>query len=147
MNLHCCEQFKSFEVDKILSPLYRESHEIATRCNDCNPYITFRGIILQWVIFRRLCKIVMSVSVHPSVCSSARPSVIFPAVLMEQLCSYWTDFLEIWYLNIFRKSVEKIQVSLESDKNNGYFIWLHMYIYENISLDCFCNGKYFGQNS
>jgi hypothetical protein len=30
------------------------------------------------------------------------------------------DFHEIWYLrNCFRKSVEKIQVSLKSDKNNG----------------------------
>jgi len=28
---------------------------------------------------------------------------------------------EILFLNIFRKSVEKIQVSLKSDKNNGYF--------------------------
>jgi len=28
---------------------------------------------------------------------------------MEQLGSHWTDFHEIWYLRIFRKSVEKIQ--------------------------------------
>jgi len=28
---------------------------------------------------------------------------------MEQLGSYWTDFHEILYLNIFRKSVEKIK--------------------------------------
>jgi hypothetical protein len=30
-------------------------------------------------------------------------------------------FNEIWYLSIFRKFVEKIQVSLKSDKLNGYF--------------------------
>jgi hypothetical protein len=36
---------------------------------------------------------------------------------MEQLGSHWTDFCEIWYLNIFRKSVYKIRVSLKSDKN------------------------------
>jgi len=30
---------------------------------------------------------------------------------MEQLGSYWTDFHEILYLNIFRKYVEKIQFS------------------------------------
>ena len=30
-------------------------------------------------------------------------------------------FDEIWYLLIFRKSVEKFQVSLKSDRNNGYF--------------------------
>jgi len=40
---------------------------------------------------------------------------------MEQLGSYWTDFHEIWYLNIFRKSVENVNVVLEYDKNYGYF--------------------------
>jgi hypothetical protein len=30
-----------------------------------------------------------------------------------------TDFHGIWYLNIFRNHVEKIQVSLKPDKNNG----------------------------
>jgi len=34
---------------------------------------------------------------------------------------HWTDFHEILYSSIFRKSVVKIQVSLQSDKNNGYF--------------------------
>jgi len=40
---------------------------------------------------------------------------------MEKLGSHWTDFHEISYLTIFRISVEKIQVSLKYDKNNGYF--------------------------
>jgi hypothetical protein len=43
------------------------------------------------------------------------------SVHAEQLGSHWTDFHEILYLNISRKSVDKIQVSLKSDKNNGYF--------------------------
>jgi hypothetical protein len=38
---------------------------------------------------------------------------------MEQLGSQWTDFHEIWYLNIFRNCVKKSQVPLKSDKNNG----------------------------
>jgi hypothetical protein len=38
---------------------------------------------------------------------------------MKHLGSLWTNFHEIWYLRIFRKSVEKIQVSLKSDKNKG----------------------------
>ena len=42
-----------------------------------------------------------------------------PFVRMEQLGSHWTDFHEILYLSIFRKSVEEIQVPLKSDKNNG----------------------------
>ena len=33
------------------------------------------------------------------------------------------DFYEIWFLSFFLKSVEKIQVSLKSDNNNGYFTW------------------------
>jgi hypothetical protein len=46
---------------------------------------------------------------------SARPSL-----LMEQLGSHWTDFREISHWCIFRKSVEKFQISLMPDKNNGY---------------------------
>jgi len=38
-------------------------------------------------------------------------------------------------VSIFRKSVEKIQVSLKSDKNNGYFTWIPTHIYDNISLN------------
>ena len=37
-------------------------------------------------------------------------------VRMEQVGSHWTDFQEI-----FRKFVEKIQVSLKLDNNNSYF--------------------------
>jgi hypothetical protein len=43
-----------------------------------------------------------------------------PSVHMEQIGSHWTDFHEIWYLNIFRKTVEKIQILLKSDTNNGF---------------------------
>jgi hypothetical protein len=39
-------------------------------------------------------------------------------VLMKQLGSHVTDFDEILYLTDFRKFVEKIQVSLKSDKSN-----------------------------
>jgi hypothetical protein len=48
---------------------------------------------------------------------------------MEQLGSQLTDFHEIWYLRIFRKSVEKIQISLKSDKNKGHFTWRPRYIF------------------
>jgi len=42
---------------------------------------------------------------------------------MERLSSHWADFYEILYLSIFRKYeyIEKIKVSLRSDKNDGYF--------------------------
>ena len=48
---------------------------------------------------------------------------LHPSVHTEQLGSHWTDFHELWYLSIFWKSVKTIQVSLKSDKNNGYFTW------------------------
>jgi hypothetical protein len=38
---------------------------------------------------------------------------------MEQLGSHWTYLNEILYLKIYRKSVEKIQAYLKSDKNYG----------------------------
>jgi len=38
--------------------------------------------------------------------------------------------LKFWFL----KSVEVIQVLLQSDKNNGYFTWRPIYMYGNISL-------------
>ena len=38
---------------------------------------------------------------------------------MERLGSEWTDFPEICFLSIFRKYVEKIQVSLKFDKITG----------------------------
>ena len=50
------------------------------------------------------------------------------SISMEYLSSHWTDFCEILYLNIFLKSVTKIQVSLKSD--SGYFTWR----FDNMSL-------------
>ena len=44
-----------------------------------------------------------------------------PSARMEKLGSQRKDFHEIWYLRIFQKSTEKIQVWLKSYKNNSYF--------------------------
>ena len=52
---------------------------------------------------------------------------------MEQLGFHWKNFHEILYLSIFRKSVENFKVSLKSEKNNGYFEWIPVNIYD-ISL-------------
>jgi len=37
-------------------------------------------------------------------------------------------------MSIFRKSVENIQISLQSDKNNGYITWRPIHIFFIISL-------------
>jgi hypothetical protein len=50
---------------------------------------------------------------------------------MEQLGFHWTNFF--FTLILFLKSVEKIQVSLISDKNNGHFTWWPIYICDSIS--------------
>jgi len=59
---------------------------------------------------------------------------VCPSVRIKQLGSHWTDFRELWYWSIFPKSVKKIQVSLKSDKNNGYITWRPMYVFDHISL-------------
>jgi hypothetical protein len=46
---------------------------------------------------------------------------VHPSERMEQLGSHSTVFHEIGYFSIFRKPVAKIQVSLKSEKNSGYF--------------------------
>ena len=68
-----------------------------------------------------------------------------PSARMEQLGSHWTDFYEFWYLSTFRKSVEKFQVSLKSDKNNGYFTWRPIHSFYHISLISSWNKKCFRQ--
>jgi hypothetical protein len=49
-------------------------------------------------------------------------------VSMEQLDCHWADYHEICYLRPFRKSIERIQISLESIKNKRYFTWRPIYI-------------------
>ena len=55
---------------------------------------------------------------------------VCPSVRMEQLGSRWRYFREILYLSIFRKSIEKIQVYLISDKNGRYITPLWSYLTE-----------------
>ena len=66
-------------------------------------------------------------------------------VRMEQLGPHWTDFHEILYVSICRKSVQKIQVSLQSDKNNGYFTRRPIHILHHISLSSSYNESFFRQ--
>jgi len=49
------------------------------------------------------------------------------------------------YLSTFRKFVEKVQDSLKSDNNNGYFTRRSMYIFDHISLNSTYNEKRFRQ--
>jgi len=82
-----------------------------------------------------------TISFVMSVCLSVR---LF--VRTEQLGSHWTDFHEILYFNMFLKSVQKIQVSSKSDKNNGPFTRRPMHACDNISLNSSQNQECFRQN-
>jgi len=64
------------------------------------------------LIFKRVRKIAKSNYKFRYVC---------PSVRMEQFGSHWKDINYILYLRVFRESVEKIKVSLKSDKDKGYF--------------------------
>jgi hypothetical protein len=68
---------------------------------------------------------------------------VCPSVCTEQLDFHRTDLHEFWHLNIFRKSVEKVQVPSKSGKNNDYSIQIPMYIYGSTSLNSSLNMKYF----
>jgi hypothetical protein len=68
---------------------------------------------------------------------------VCPYIRMEQLGSHWIGFHEIWYLFIFRKSVEKIKVALKSDKNN--FTLRPVCIFYPTSLSSFQNEKCFSK--
>ena len=70
-----------------------------------------------------------TISFFISVCPS-----IHPSVRTHKLHSHWTEFHEIPQLSIFRKSVEKIQVSLKSDNNAGCFTCRPIYMSDRISL-------------
>jgi len=78
------------------------------------------------VAFRRFRKIAKSNCRLRHVCPSVCPQ--------KQLCCQCKNFYKIWYLSIFRKSVEKIQVQLKSGKNYKYFTWRTMYICNHSSL-------------
>jgi len=55
---------------------------------------------------------------------------VYPSVCLHGKIWIPPDYHEILYLNIFKKSVEKIQVSLKFEKYNGYFTRRHVYIYD-----------------
>ena len=73
-----------------------------------------------------------------SLCPLVRTSI-----RMEQLGPHWTNFHEIWCLSIYSKIIRKIKVLLKYDKNNGYFSWRPVHIYDNISLNSCYNEKFF----
>jgi hypothetical protein len=67
--------------------------------------------LVAFAVFRNV-----TVGFVMSVCTSVRLNV-------TNLGSHWTGFHGILDLVCFRKSVDEIQFSLKSEKNNGHFTW------------------------
>jgi hypothetical protein len=63
-----------------------------------------------------------------------KATISFIMSIHIELSCHWVDFHEIWYLSIFLKICWENQVSLHSDKNNNYFIWRPVRIFDHISL-------------
>ena len=103
----------SVALDKLL-----HNHVVETEPNGCLPSLYRISNAVRREHFRRVRKIAKSDYKLCRVCLS---------ILME-LGFHWTDFHETLYLSIFRKSVDKVEVWLKSDKNNGYFTWRPMFI-------------------
>ena len=78
-----------------------------------------------FVMFRGVRKIAKSDYYLPSYLS-VRPSAWNSLPL--------DDFLEVCYMSIFRISVEKIQVSLQSDKNNDFKQFIVQLMHTNYKI-------------
>jgi hypothetical protein len=78
-----------------------------------------------------------------SSCLPVCPSVL-PSVHMEQFGFNWKNFCVILYFRIFRKSVQKIQVSLKSDEKKGCHVTTNTH-FDPISLSYSENEKCFRQ--
>jgi len=82
-------------------------------------FVAFRKILRKAIIF-------LTSACPPSVCLSIHHG--------HNSASTGRIFIK-FDISVFspRKSVEKSQVALKADKNNGYFTWRPMYIYDSFS--------------
>ena len=134
----------SYDDDDDVDGLIKEQFLSCTEVGCCLPprdvisSFCLQRVCLLWVIPRKM----TIFGAHSQNCvkrllASSCLSVrlcLRPSVRMEQFDSHWTNFLEVWYFSIFRKCVEKIQVSLKSDKNKWYFTWIPINMFGRISL-------------
>jgi hypothetical protein len=95
-----------------------------------------------FIVFRLFRKITKSDWLGAPFCMPVSLSVRLHGTTELPLDGFWLSLV----FGVLRKTVEKVQVSLEPDKNNGYFTWRHLYIYDNISLSSTKNEKSLAQN-
>jgi hypothetical protein len=73
--------------------------------------------------------------INVGVIAKSQKATVSFGLSVKQLGFHWTDFDEILFWIFFRSPVEKVRVSLQSDKNNGYFTWTRFHIYDNMSMN------------
>jgi hypothetical protein len=137
--LLCLCAYFSRSVESTLFPEFKDKNcviENEKNLRLCISVQTRNGplLISQYVLFG--CSQELSQNCENGILASSCLSVR-PSVRMEQLGSphsHWTDFHGIWYFSIFRKSDEKIQVLLKSDKHNGLLTWKQIYSFDHILL-------------
>ena len=79
---------------------------------------SFCSVLILWSVF--MC-ISFVISVSPAVCPHGTTQLPLD------------DCHEILHLNIVQKYIQKFPVSLKSDKNNRYFTWRPLYIYDHFA--------------
>ena len=84
--------------------------------------LLFRHVCILWKV---TISFVMSACLY--VCLS---------IHMEQLGSNWMYFHRIWYLNIFEKSVKKVQIWLKSGQNDRYCTWRSVHMHTHTYIYC-----------
>jgi hypothetical protein len=82
----------------------------------------------QWLLASSCLSTCLCLSVCMYVCLAG-----WPSARMELLGSPSKAFHKIWYFSIFWNSVEKIQVSFKSDKNNKYFSWRYVHLWQYLA--------------
>ena len=95
---------------------------VAVDCNIFNefdPKFCSEALLMWNMIFQATVTFVLSVR---------------PSVRMEELSSHWTGLHEIWYLSIFPKCIEKIQVYFMADKNERHFTLRPIYMFDRPPL-------------
>jgi len=105
-------------------------------------YRTWKGIFDICLYFRhsevRVCEILLL----GSFAKLRKAAVWFAMSVCLSIRPHGTAWIPLngfsWkLLSTFLKFVEKVEISLKSDKNNGYFAWRPIYVFDHISLSAF----------
>ena len=70
--------------------------------------VSYNSILLEWAVGYVYLRSSCTNSIFRHFRNIASRLSVCPSVSMVQLTSHWTEFDEIWYSSIFKKSVEKI---------------------------------------